>query len=896
MRAMCTALSLLCAAGASAATPSADFFVSPRGSDSWSGRLAAPNRARTDGPFATPARAQAAVREAITASGDARRPITVLLRGGVYRLSEPWRFGPEDSGREGALVTYAAYPRERPIVSGGRRIEGWRQMPNGAWRAHLPEVQRGEWFFSQLWANGERRYRPRLPKGGYFRAEDEVPPSAAAQGRGYDRLQYAAGDVDPSWTNRSDIDVLVFQTWTMARMKIASIDAERRIVTFAEPTMSTVWFNAIRRGQRFIVENVREALSEPGEWYLDRTSGELTYLPKRGETPSRTEIVAPVLDQLLMIEGDVAGRRWVSDLVFRGIEFQHQNWNTPPVGHQFWQAEITIRGAVRAVGARRVRFERCAVRHVGGYGIDLGAASQHCAIDDCEITDVGAGGVRLGEPEGSDDPNLLASHNTVTRSLIAHGGRMHPAGIGVWIGSSPHNTISYTDIHDFYYTGISVGWSWGYGPSAAHHNTLERNRIWRIGQGVLSDMGGTYTLGLSPGSVQRYLHIHDVESYAYGGWGIYFDEGTTGMLAENNVVYRTKSAGFHQHYGRDNVVRNNVFAFAREAQLMRTRAEDHLSFTFERNIVYWSEGPLLGSNWAGDRFRIDRNLYWNTRRDPITFAGASLEEWRARGHDANSIIADPLFVAPERGDFRLRPGSPASRIGFAPIDIGRSGRPSGPGRSRIREVPRAFPPPPPPLPPQPIAEGFEPLEPGDRPRNVTLSEEEGAAAVIRVTDEQAATGRRSLKFTDAAGQRHSFSPHMWFAPGFRQVSLEAAFSLRMGAGARFYHEWRDASSPYRVGPSIVVEPDGTLRASGRELTRIPHDEWVRIEIACALTGPARGRYTVRVRFAGRTAALTFEDIPSDPNLTELQWFGFVADGTVPSVFYLDDISLKPSRG
>ena len=890
MRAMCAALALLCAAGAHAAPPQADFFVAPNGKDSWSGRLASPTRDGRDGPFATPARAQAAVRERLSAADAPRKPITVLFRGGVYRLSEPWRFGPQDSGREGAPVVYAAYPGERPVLSGGRRISGWRRDAKGAWRTHLPEVQRGEWSFTQLWANGERRYRPRVPKDGYLRTDDEVPPSDP--NKGYDRLQYAEGDMNPDWSNLSDIDLLVFQSWTMARLKIAGFDRERRQVRFVEPTLSSIWFFAIRQGQRYIVENVREALSSPGEWYLDRRSGELIYLPRPGETPSRTEIVAPALDEILVVEGDVEGRRWVSDIVFRGIAFEHQNWSTPPGGNQHGQAEVGIRGAVRAIGARRLTFDRCAVRRVGGYGIDLGAACQRCVIDDCEITDLGAGGVRLGEQSGADDPEALASHNTVTRCLIAHGGRMHPAGIGVWIGASPHNTVSQCDIHDFYYTGISVGWTWGYGPSAAHHNTLERNHIWKIGQGVLSDMGGTYTLGISPGSVQRYLHIHDVESFAYGGWGIYFDEGTTGMLAENNVVYRTKSAGFHQHYGRDNVVRNNVFAFGREAQLMRTRAEDHNSFTFEGNIVYWNEGPLLGSNWSGDRFRMDRNLYWDTRQEPITFAGASWEEWKARGHDVNSIVADPSFVAPEKGDFRLKPGSPAERIGFTPIDITISGRPKGPGRSAVRDVPRAFPPPPPPLPPRPISEGFETHAPGDKPRNVTLSEE-GGEAVIRVTDEQAATGRHSLKFVDTPGQKANYNPHLWYTPSFRQVALEAGFSLRMGAGARFYHEWRDTGIPYRVGPSISVEPDGTMKASGRELTRIPLDTWVRVEIACSLKGTGRGRYTVRLLLPGRTAALTFADIPCDRNLTELQWFGFVADGNGPGVFYLDDIVLKP---
>jgi parallel beta-helix repeat protein len=159
-----------------------------------------------------------------------------------------------------------------------------------------------------------------------------------------------------------------------------------------------------------------------------------------------------------------------------------------------------------------------------------------------------------------------------------------------------------------------------------------------------------------------------VESYGYGGWGIYTDEGSTAILIENNIIYRTKTGGFHQHYGKENVLRNNIFAFSRTDQIQRTRAEPHLSFTFERNIVYWTEGPLLGKNWKDDQFRMDLNCYWNASGQPVTFAGSSLGEWRKRGHDVHSIVADPLFVDAERGDFRLKPQSPAFKLGFQPID------------------------------------------------------------------------------------------------------------------------------------------------------------------------------------------------------------------------------------
>jgi parallel beta-helix repeat protein len=188
-------------------------------------------------------------------------------------------------------------------------------------------------------------------------------------------------------------------------------------------------------------------------------------------------------------------------------------------------------------------------------------------------------------------------------------------------------------------------------------------------------MGGIYTLGPQPGTVVRNNLFHDVTSYDYGGWGLYTDEGSTGIVLENNVVYRCKSAGFHQHYGRDNVVRNNLLAFNREHSVMRTRAEPHRSFWFTNNVVIADSGTLLGSNWSGttDNFSSDGNLWFDTRNGAeaakYQFAGKPWSDWQARGQDVKSQIADPLLVDPIHPEKGLRPGSPAFALGFRQIDM-----------------------------------------------------------------------------------------------------------------------------------------------------------------------------------------------------------------------------------
>jgi hypothetical protein len=245
------------------------------------------------------------------------------------------------------------------------------------------------------------------------------------------------------------------------------------------------------------------------------------------------------------------------------------------------------------------------------------------------------------------------------------------------------NAVAHNHIHHLYYTGISAGWVWGYGPSVSRENRIEYNRIHDVGQRLLSDMGGVYLLGVSPGTVVRGNVIHDVDSWSYGGWGIYTDEGSTGIRIEDNLVYRTKSGGFHQHYGRDNLVRNNIFALARTEQIARSRAEAHRGFTFERNIVYFKEGELFGGNWKDGHFALDYNVYFRVGGKPIRFPVGSFKDWQARGFDRHSRIADPLFRDPGRGDFTLRPGSPAPEVGFRPFDPGKAGprprKPGGPG-------------------------------------------------------------------------------------------------------------------------------------------------------------------------------------------------------------------------
>ncbi|MBX7073824.1 MAG: right-handed parallel beta-helix repeat-containing protein [Pirellulales bacterium] len=670
-----------------AAAAAADVYVSPQGNDRWSGKVAAPTPDGNDGPVATVGRAQALVRELRAARSDWKRPLVVSLRGGLYELADTLRFSAADSGSAESPTRYAAYEAETPILSGGKQIDGWQVGADGRWRVTLEKVASGEWEFSQLFVNDQRRFRPMLPREGYYHVAESLDPTPASAEKGFDRFQFADDDVRADWSNLHDVEVLGFHQWCASRMRIEAVDPAEHIVRFTGTTVGVAPWIRFGKGHRYRIENVKEALTAPGQWYLDRPTGELTYIPMPGETLENTMVVAPWIDVLLRVASDDAARPWVEHLEFSGLTFAHSNWKLPAEGQSIPQAEYRLSAAVEATGARHVRWNGCTLRHLGGYGIALGGGCQDNEVTACELVDLGAGGIKIGTVGGAKSWGNVGVHlsadaqeslrNTVRDCTIAHAGRMHPAAVGVWLGHTSYNVVTHNDIHDLYYTAVSVGWQWGYAESQSHHNQITFNHLHTIGQGVLSDMAAVYTLGISPGTIVSNNWAHDVRSFDYGGWGLYTDEGSTSIVMENNLVYRTRTGGFHQHYGKDNRITNNIFALGEKQQLQWTRAEEHRSFTFERNIVYWeNDSPLFDGRWQGKGVDLDYNLYWRKPPGTLhTMANQPFDAWQQKsGHDQHSIVADPKFVDPDSDDFRLQPDSPAARIGFVPFDFQRAGR------------------------------------------------------------------------------------------------------------------------------------------------------------------------------------------------------------------------------
>ncbi|HEX4924579.1 MAG TPA: hypothetical protein VFV50_10850, partial [Bdellovibrionales bacterium] len=199
----------------------ADFFVATNGNDNWSGKLAAPNDARTDGPLASIPAAQAKVRALVTAEPNRARPIVVQIRGGTYRLTSPLTFTAEDSGTAEHPIVYQNYGDEAVELSGGRVIPNWTRVQGNLWKA---PIQPATWRFAQLYINGERRYRSRYPSAGYLRIAGLVRQGDPG-GQGcttdsfsgdlcLDRFRFNAGDIQANVvTNFDELEVRLFLKW-----------------------------------------------------------------------------------------------------------------------------------------------------------------------------------------------------------------------------------------------------------------------------------------------------------------------------------------------------------------------------------------------------------------------------------------------------------------------------------------------------------------------------------------------------------------------------------------------------------------------------------------------------------------------------------------------------------
>ncbi len=615
--------------------------------------------------------------------------MTVYVRGGTYALADPLVFTDADSGTPETPISYAAYRGETPLLSGGKQITDWKKDGKGQlWQADVPDVREGKWYFHQLFVNGQRRQRARTPNTGFFGIDGK-----ATQGK--PEFKFHESDIEPGWAGQDDVDLILLQAWTVLRAHITKVDKSARTVSLSAEDVPHVQ----EEGAHYWIENTFDALDSPGEWYLDRRSGKIYYWPMPGEDMQRAEVIAPLLTELVQFQGGTHGDSRpgviepVHDIRLQGFTLSYTDWSMPAAGYIDIQGAFALPAAVEISHANSIVIENSVFKHLGQFAIELGKACKGNRIAGNEMADLGAGAIKIGGTSDPRDSDEATSGNIVSDNRIHDGGAVDPGADAIWVGLSSGNMIAHNEVFNFFHSGIAVGWTWGYRPSGTYSNVIEFNLIHHVGLGVMGDLGCVYLLGVQPGSVVRNNFCHDVtrSDVSYGGWGIYIDEGSSNIIVENNIVFRTQDGGFHQHYGQNNMVRNNIFALGQTSQLRRTTEEAGHSFDFEHNIVLWESGMLLDQAWKDNNFHFDHNLYFyagSGGRSAIRFDNLSFRQWQKRGQDIHSVIADPLFVEsklveskladsklPDSAarDFSLQPESPALKIGFQPIDLSQVG-------------------------------------------------------------------------------------------------------------------------------------------------------------------------------------------------------------------------------
>jgi len=657
-------------------------YISPSGNDSNAGTL--------NSPYASLTRARDRTRE-IRKDTPANQPIEVIALQGEYFMLQPLELTIEDSGTSSAPLVFSTESGAKAVFSAGVPISGFEKVNDKLWKTFIPQVAYYKWYFEQLYVNNRRATRARTPDQGFYFIKS-VTETIGEQGTGRSPEVAIQKILLDSMDARSfnsfskqdfeDAVITFYHNWDNTRKHILSYSRKQSAIYIAGEGMKP--WNPLNNKTSWFIDNFRQALDAPGEWFLERT-GTLYYIPREGETIENTSFIAPLLENFITIQGDEASGKLVENVRFENLDFKVAGYLMPYNGNEAAQAAAPVDAVITLDFARNVSFINCEIANTGTYGFWFRRACSDCKVTGCYIHDLGAGGVKIGETIIDQNEKNITKNIVIDNNIIRDGGNVFPCAVGIIIFNASDNKLTHNEIANLRYSGISVGWVWGYAYSPSKRNIIQYNNIHHLGWGELSDMGGVYTLGASEGTIVSNNVIHHIYSFDYGGWGLYTDEGSFGIVLENNLVYACKNSGFHQHYGKENIIRNNIFALNIRAQLQATRIEEHRSITFTNNIIYFDKGNLLANNWHKFNLITDYNCYWDTRSKDIRFADKSFSEWQKSGKDIHSVIADPLFVNPSGFDFHFKNLSVAKKIKFVPFDYSEAGVYGSEGWKKLAE-------------------------------------------------------------------------------------------------------------------------------------------------------------------------------------------------------------------
>lgn len=515
-------------------------YVSSSGSDSNPGTLAQ--------PFLTIAKARSVVR---TMNSSMTGNIAVVLRGGEYRLPATLTFDSLDSGTNGFSVIYRAYPGERPILTGGQKITGWTPVGNGVYKAPV-----GARRFRQLYVNGSRAVRARTPNDGSYE-------TILGWDEGGQKIRIRSSLIR-QWSRLDQVEMVILGGGVnQANLRVSSftVSGFSALVVPREPERARLFSQGypLKTIRPFYFENAFEFLDAPGEWYLNTQTNEVFYKLRPDENISTLDVVAPVLEKIVALQGTLA--QPVHHIQFHGLTFQDSTWLVPDSeGYIGDQASIVytqvlppdeiasypghrLPAGFHLEAADHIRLERNTFRNMGASAVNLYVAANDNVVIGNVITDVSGSGISVDlNLEGNPaDPRKVSRRNAITNNYIARTGRDYYQTVGIMVGYGDSTVIEHNELVDMPFSGISVGWGWADRDNTARNNVVRYNEVSRVLQ-LMDDGGGIYTLSRQPGTVVVENYIHDLVSPPapiagiYGSGGIFLDNGSNLITVRDNVI------------------------------------------------------------------------------------------------------------------------------------------------------------------------------------------------------------------------------------------------------------------------------------------------------------------------------------------------------------------------
>lgn len=472
-------------------------------------------------------------------------------------------------------------------------------------------------------------------------------------------FRYRPGDVQPEWARAAGAEIHIFQSAQCRAFKeivsVAAVDTRQNIVTLSGKECIA----KLNTGDRYFVENVPDALDAPGEWYLDRATGELRLWPMQSLS-AKTEVIAPAVGRIFELIGNAQAGETVSHIHFKGLAMRNTDYSPD---------------------------DKCEGYRTGGDGVVFLGHATDCSVTACCFHDIGKYAVCV-ENGGTNDISgnniaagaeggivlLNTSGNSVSDNHIHGCGWVykHVGGVILEGPKTSGNRVAHNLIHDMPRYGISL-------KNPGSRNVVEFNDLYNLSTETYDTGGIEVTQGdrtFQSGSVIRYNRVRDVIGYSATfdkeirmSWAIYLDSFAGGYDVNNNITCRNSHGGFMLQGGQGNKVWNNIFVDSTSTQLYFPNFSDNYrSNAFERNIVYYSDpdaGLFVARNIRDNVMTADYNLYWKAGTNTVNMGGTgTFDDWQKRGLDTHSLIADPLFVDPSKDDYALQPGSPAFRLGF----------------------------------------------------------------------------------------------------------------------------------------------------------------------------------------------------------------------------------------